>query len=130
MEENNGIVLELVGDHAYAVFRVASDAVRAATGLRDALRGYRWPPECDVAVWIVLHSGRWSGNPKRPDAATVFFRLTQLGKVVEPDQVLLSQTTASLLEGDPRVPGLRSLGERTIEDLGEAMRLYELDDSR
>jgi class 3 adenylate cyclase len=130
VEGSNGIVLELVGDHGYAVFRVASDGVRAAAGLRDALRDYAWPPGCDVAVSIVLHSGRWSGNPKRPDAATVFFRLTQLGKVVEPDQVLLSQTTASLLEGDPRVPGLRSLGERTIEDLGEAMRLYELGDSR
>jgi class 3 adenylate cyclase len=49
---------------------------------------------------------------------------------VEPPQVLVSQTTAALLEGDRSVPRLRNLGERAVPDFDEPMRLYELTDER
>jgi class 3 adenylate cyclase len=129
VEANEGIVLERSGDHVYAVFRGAGDALRAAAAVREALQDFAWPPECDVAVKIVAHSGRWSGDPLRPGAASVFSRLLRLGAGVEPGQVLVSQATASLIEGDRRAPKLRSLGERTIPDLAEPTRLYELVES-
>jgi class 3 adenylate cyclase len=130
VEANNGIVLEASGDHVFAVFRNASDAVRTASDAREALRDFAWPTECDVAVSIVVHSGRWSGDPRRPLAATAFTWLVRFGKIVEPGQVLVSQATSALLEGDRTAPELRSLGERTVGELDEPVQIYELVESR
>jgi class 3 adenylate cyclase len=130
VEADNGMVLERSGDHVVAVFRSAGEAAHAAAAIRELLRDFAWPPDCDVAVSIVLHTGRWSGDPRRPAAGTMFSRLVQLAKVVEPGQVLVSQTTAALLEGDRRAPAIRSLGERTSPDLDEPARLYELVEPR
>jgi class 3 adenylate cyclase len=130
VEASNGIVLEEVGDSVLAVFRSAKDAVQAAAALREALSDFPWPPECDVALLIVIHSGRWSGDPREPNAATALFRLSRITEVAEAPQVLVSQTTAALLEGDHSVPRLRSLGEHAIPDIDEPMRLYELVDSK
>lgn len=129
VEARNGIVLEEVGDSVLAVFRSAKDAVQAAAALREALSDFPWPPTCDVALSVVIHSGRWSGDPREPNAETALFRLNRIAGVAEPPQVLVSQTTAALLEGDRSVPQLRSLGERAIPDIDEPMRLYELIDS-
>jgi class 3 adenylate cyclase len=126
VEAHNGVVLERSGDHVLAVFSNASDALRMAAAIREALGDFAWPPECDVAASIVLHSGRWSGDPRRPTAGTALSRLTRFAKVVEPGQVLVSQATAALLEGDRDTPTLRDLGERTDHDLDEPTHLYEL----
>ncbi len=111
------------------VFDTARGAVRAAACARDALSDFAWPPECDVDVSIVVHSGRWSGDPRRPAAGMVFYRLTQLARIVEPGQVLVSQAAAALLEGDRDVPALRSLGERAIPDFDEQVHVHEVVDS-
>jgi class 3 adenylate cyclase len=50
--------------------------------------------------------------------------------MVEPRQVLVSQTTAGLLEGDRHAAALRSLGERSIPDLDQALPIYELIEGR
>jgi class 3 adenylate cyclase len=126
VKANNGVVLERSGDHVLAVFRDASNAAMAAAAVREAVRDLPWPPSCDVAPSIALHSGRWSGDPRRPAAGTALSRLLRFAKVVEPGQVLVSQATAALLEGDRRAPALRSLGERDIPDLDEPTRVYEL----
>jgi class 3 adenylate cyclase len=76
---------------------------------------------------IVIHAGRWSGDPRQPLASTAFYRLHQIAQIVEPGQVLVSQTAAALLEGDRSAPALRNLGERTIPDSDEPTRIYELD---
>jgi class 3 adenylate cyclase len=130
VEANDGIVLERSGDHVLAVFRNASDAVRAAAAVREALRDFVWPPECDVAVSIVVHSGRWSGDPRRPAAGTALSRLKRFANVVKPGQVLVSQATAALLEGDRGAPALRSLGERAVPGLDEPAQVYELVESQ
>jgi hypothetical protein len=75
---------------------------------------------------IVLHSGRWSGDPRKPDAGTALFRLGRFGTIVEPGQTLVSHATAALLDGDRGAPELRSLGERTFPNFDEPVRLYEL----
>jgi class 3 adenylate cyclase len=126
VEANNGNVIERAGDTVIAVFRNASDAVRAAAAVREALRDFAWPPECDGAVKIVVHSGRWSGDPLRPAAGSALYRLGRLARVVEAGQVLVSQATAALVEGDRHVPALRSLGERAIPDFDGPAHVYEL----
>jgi len=51
-------------------------------------------------------------------------------KMVEPGQVLVSQATAALLQGDRRAPGLRSLGELALPDFDEPAHVYELVESQ
>jgi class 3 adenylate cyclase len=58
-----------------------------------------------------------------------FYRLSRFAKIVEPWQVLLSEATAALLEGDRHAPALKSLGERAIPDFDEPARVYELIES-
>jgi class 3 adenylate cyclase len=128
VERHNGLVLEKVADTVMAVFRNASDALRAAVAIRNTLGEFDWPQECDVAVAIVLHSGRWSGDPRHPDAGTALLRLSRLAEVVEPAQVLISQATAALLEGDRSVPAVRKLGDRAVRDFDELVQVYELAD--
>jgi class 3 adenylate cyclase len=49
-----------------------------------------------------------------------------LAKVAEPGQVLVSQATASMLEGDAVAARLRSLGERALPQFDEPIRFYAL----
>jgi class 3 adenylate cyclase len=126
VQTNNGIVLEFSGDHALAVFAGASDAVRAAAAVRKEVRDFAWPGEHDLRVEIAVHSGRWSGDPRQPAGSTALSTLLRFAGAVEPGQVLISQATAALLEGDRSAPMLRSLGEREIPELDEPVRVYEL----
>jgi class 3 adenylate cyclase len=130
VETHVGTVVEEVGDNLWAIFRNARDAIQAAATVRDSFSDFAWPPECDVALKIALHSGRWSGDPREPIGGTAFLRLYQLAEVVEPNQVLISQTTADLLEGDRGVPPLRSRGEIKLGDSDAPVRVYELADSK
>jgi class 3 adenylate cyclase len=50
-------------------------------------------------------------------------------KVAEPWQVLVSQATAALMEGDRSAPALRSLGEVVIPADDEPVHVYELAES-
>ena len=103
--------------------------MRAAAALRKAVRDFAWPGERDLEVVIAVHSGRWSGDPRRPAASTALARLMRFAQAAEPGQVLVSQATAALLEGDRSAPVLRSLGERDIPDLDAPVRVYELVES-
>jgi class 3 adenylate cyclase len=123
---HEGVVIERSGDHLWAVFRSAGAAIRGAVSIREVLSDFAWPSECDIALSMVLHSGRWSGDPRRPDAGTAFYRLSRFAQIVDPGQVLVSQATAALIEGDRDAPALRSLGERTLPDSDEPMDFYEL----
>ena len=72
VEAGNGVVLECSGDHAFAVFGSPSDALRAAAGVRQAVRSLSWQSDWDVPVEIIVHSGRWSGDPHEPAASPPF----------------------------------------------------------
>jgi class 3 adenylate cyclase len=126
VDAHHGVVLERVADSTLAVFHDASDAVAAAARIRDGLADVAWPRDYEVNVSIVVHSGRWSGDPKRPAAGMALFRLSRLAHVAEPGQVLVSQTTLALLEGDRNMPELRDLGEQKLPDFDSPMRIYQL----
>jgi class 3 adenylate cyclase len=77
-------------------------------------------------VSIALHSGRWSGDPRRVAAPTALRRLGLLAGACEHGQLLVSQTTAALLEGESDALPLRDLGERALPGLEEPAHVYEL----
>jgi len=118
-------VLERSGDTVLAVFASAGAAARAAVGIRDAVSEHQ-PPQGEIGVGITLHSGRWSGDPRRVTASTALRRLGLLSREAEPGQILVSQATAALLEGELGAPELRDLGERAVAGLEDALRVYEL----
>jgi class 3 adenylate cyclase len=126
VDTQHGQVLEHVADSVLAVFHQASYAVTAAARIRKVLTDAAWPRGCDVKVSIAVHSGRWSGDPNRPAAGMALFRLSRLAQLAEPDQILVSQTTAALLEGDRDAPELRDLGDHKLPDFDSPMRIYEL----
>jgi class 3 adenylate cyclase/transposase-like protein len=126
VDAHHGVVLERVADSALAVFHNASDAVAAAARIRDGLADIGGPGDCEVNVSIVVHSGRWSGDPKGPAAGMALFRLSRLAQIAEPGQVLVSQTTVALLEGDRDMPKLCDLGEQKLPDFDVPMRIYQL----
>jgi class 3 adenylate cyclase len=128
VEAKDGIVLERSGDYALAVFADAADALRSAQAIRGALTEFTVAAEFDVGVSIVVHSGRWSGHPERPTASTALYQLFLLGEIVQPGQVLVSQATAALIEGDRSAPPLRDLGEHVIPDSDKPASVYELAD--
>jgi class 3 adenylate cyclase len=63
-------------------------------------------------------------------AGTGLYRLAQFAPTAEPGQVLVSASTAALLEGDVSVPPLCDLGERTVPGLDKPVHLYELSAER
>jgi class 3 adenylate cyclase len=127
-EANNGIVLEQTADVVLTVFRSAIDAVRAVGAIRKAVHDFAWPLGYDLGVTMVLHSGSWSGNPRGPAASTALARLSGLANIAEPRQVLVSQTTAALLEGDRPAPALRSVDVGAFPGFDETV--YELIESQ
>jgi class 3 adenylate cyclase len=122
VEANDGTVLELVGDTVLAVFHSASDALRAATAIRELVADVEWPDGIDVSVSIAVHSARWSGNPERPDAGTALSKVMKLIHSVEHGHTVVSATTAALVEGDRSVPTLRRL-RAPAQDDGTVFRL-------
>lgn len=130
VEANNGIVIDAIADNVTAVFVNASDGVRAAAAIREAVADLAWPLDSEVAVSIIVHSGRWSGDPQNMAAGTALIRLSRLAQTVEPGQVLISTTTAALVEGDRSVPPLHDLGERVISDADKPEQVFELIESR
>lgn len=127
LEAHDGTVLELVGDTVLAVFHSASDALHAATAIRELVAHVEWPDGIDVSVSIAVHSGRWSGNPRQPEAGTALSRLMQLVHSSR-GQTVVSGTTAALVEGDHSAPTLRMLGERTTQD-DKTTTVFELVDA-
>jgi class 3 adenylate cyclase len=125
-EANNGAVLERAADHVVAVFRDASDAVGAADSVKESLRDFPWPEGLPIGLAVVIHSCRWSGNPRNPEAGTALYRLLRFAKIAQPGQVVVTYATAALLEGDPRYSRLRSLGEVDVPDFEEPVRAYEV----
>ncbi|HZM80607.1 MAG TPA: adenylate/guanylate cyclase domain-containing protein [Candidatus Limnocylindrales bacterium] len=126
VEASGGFTLELVGDSGLAAFSHAGNAILAAIAVRAAIAERPWAAEHEVGVRITVHSGRWSGARRPPTAHTALLRLDRLAQVTEPGQVLVSPTTAALLEGDRSVPPLRDLGERAIPGLDGLFRVYEV----
>ena len=127
VQAQGGVMLELVADTVLAVFSTASDALRAALALRNIVATVDWPDGIDVSVSIAVHSGRWSGNPRQPEAGTALSRLMQLVHSSR-GQTVVSGTTAALVEGDHSAPTLRMLGERTTQD-DKTPTVFELVDA-
>jgi class 3 adenylate cyclase len=115
---HGGVEVNTEGDSFFVAFSRASDAVLAANGIQDALA------DGPVHVRIGIHTG----EPVVTEEGYVgldVHRAARIMAAAHGDQVLLSETTARLLDSAPE---LRDLGEHRLKDLTAPQRLYQLGD--
>jgi predicted ATPase/class 3 adenylate cyclase len=109
-----GAEVDTQGDAFFFVFRAASDALAAAAELTEALS------DGPVRVRVGVHTG----TPLRAEEGYVgedVHRAARIAAAGHGGQVLVSQSTAAVVDGD-----LRDLGEHRFKDLLAPERVYQL----
>jgi class 3 adenylate cyclase/DNA-binding CsgD family transcriptional regulator len=125
-EAAGGIEIDRKGDSFFAVFASAGAAVAAAAAAQEALAAEAWPPEAEVRVRMGLHTGEAVAGSDGYVGFAVH-QAARVGDIGHGGQVLLSSTTAGLVEHDlPRDVTLRDLGETEVPDFERPERLYQL----
>jgi class 3 adenylate cyclase/streptogramin lyase len=117
------------GDSFFVAFARAKDAVLAAAAAQRALAEHSWPGGAAVRVRMGIHTGEADLAVDRYVGLSVH-RAARISAVGHGGQVLVSPTTAHLLEADEAdLPGiaLRDLGEHRLKDISRPVRLYQLD---
>ncbi len=121
-----GQEVDTQGDGFFVAFRSAPDAIRAALAAQQALRDHPWPPGTSLRVRMGLHTGVPVSAEGRYVGVGVH-RAARICQASHGGQVLLSQTTADLVEGDlPDGVSLRDLGEYRLKDMVHPERLFQL----
>ncbi len=125
-QEWNGYEIDSPGDTFSVAFARATDAVLAAVEVQRALAAHPWPEGVALRVRMGLHTG----EPALTSDGYIGLDAHRTERIMHAghgEQVLLSQTTAHLVEQDlPDDVTLRDLGEYRLKDLGRLKRLFQL----
>ena len=125
-EDAGGIEIDRQGDSFFAVFRSAGAAVQAAIAGQRVLAAQEWPHRAVVRVRMGLHTGEATLGEDGYVGFAVH-QASRIGDAGHGGQILLSSTTAGLLEHDlPRDVSLRDLGENRLDGLDRPERLHQL----
>jgi peptide/nickel transport system substrate-binding protein len=126
-DEHGGHEIDTQGDSFFVAFRRAKDAVAAAVTGQRALAAHDWPDGAELRVRMGIHTGEPGGGEGRYVGLGVH-RAARIGATAVGGQVLLSETTRSLLRDDP-LPEvtLRDVGLRRLKDIDAPERLFEVD---
>lgn len=124
-EVRGGREIESQGDGFFYAFPRAHDGLVAAVLVQRALAGLPWPDGAQVRVRMGLHTG----EPLVVGTGYVsidIHRAARICAVGHGGQILLSQTTRDLVEGDlPEGVSFRDLGEHRLKDLTRPQRLFQ-----
>ena len=122
----NGHEVDTQGDAFFVVFARATDAISAAVAAQRALASHFWPDGVELRVRMGLHTGEPQPTVEGYIGLDVH-RAARIMSAGHGGQVLLSQTTGSLVEQDmPEGVSLRDIGKHRLKDLGRSMRLFQL----
>ena len=123
---HGGQVVDTQGDSFFAAFRAAREAVSAAVDAQRDLAAAEWPEGAEVKVRMGLHSGEPKASGERYVGIGVH-RAARVGGVAHGEQVLLSETTRSLVEDDlPPGVHLRDLGVYRLKDIDRPERISQV----
>ena len=120
------VEIDRQGDSFFFAFRSAGAAVLGAVAAQRALADAEWPRGERVAVRIGLHTGEATVTPNGYVGFAVH-HAARIGDIGHGGQVLLSATTAALVEHDlPADVRLRDLGETVLQGVDRPQRLHQL----
>jgi predicted ATPase/class 3 adenylate cyclase len=125
---HNGVEIRTEGDAFFAVFPSAVEAIAATAAAQEALADHGWPEDAPVQVRMGLHTGegRLSAGEYIGLDVHLAARVAATG---HGGQVVFSPATHALVAGAlPAGVTLRDLGEHTLKDFDEPIRLYQLGD--
>jgi class 3 adenylate cyclase len=127
VERHRGLEVDTQGDAFFFAFQRASDGVRAAIDAQRALAEQDWPHGANVRVRMGLHTGEALVEDGRYHGLPVH-RAARISGVAHGGQVLLSESTRSLLADEEELEGVafRDLGPRALKDFDRPIRLYRL----
>ena len=119
-ERHDGYEVDYEGDSFFVAFAQATTAVAAASEAQEALARAKWPGGEAFPVRIGIHTGEAIAEPPKYVGLDVHLaaRIMAAG---HGGQVLLSQATRSLVD----TPAA-DLGEHTLKDFDEPVRLFQL----
>lgn len=125
--DHGGIEIDTQGDAFFFVFQRASDAVRAAIDAQRALGEYEWPDAEMVHVRMGLHTGSVRIEDGRYHGLSVH-RAARISSAAHGGQILLSESTRSLLADEEEVGGIgfRDLGQLALKDFDRPIRIYRI----
>ena len=126
IESRDGKIFKNVGDGLFTAFALAPAAVEAALQGQRSLIAEAWPTPVPVRVRMALHSGQaeeregdYFGPPVN--------RVARILSAGHGGQILLSQAVERLTaDRFPEGAALRDLGERSLKDLTQPERLFQL----
>ncbi len=123
---HDGDVFKTVGDAFCSAFATASDAAATAIDAQRALLAEDFSAIDGLLVRMALHTG--TANERDGDYfGQAVNRVARLLAIGHGGQVLVSATTADLLQGEmPTGSSLRDLGARALKDLARPERVYQV----
>lgn len=124
--KHRGRLFKLLGDGALIEFASAVNAVACAVELQNAMaaaaRATPQEPRIVLRIGINLGDVVVEGSDLYGDGVNVAARLEA---VAEPGEIFLSQTVYGQVRGKLPV-GFEDLGERTLKNISEAVRIYRV----
>ena len=106
------------GDGFLAIFERPTGAVRAAVDAQRRLAAEPWPEGAAVGVRMGLHTGDGALDADGEYVGADVHRAARVGAVGHGGQVILSETTSSLVADElPDGVTIRGLGEHRLKDL-------------
>ncbi|HWC06686.1 MAG TPA: adenylate/guanylate cyclase domain-containing protein, partial [Gemmatimonadota bacterium] len=126
VESRDGRIFKNVGDGIFTAFNLAPSAVEAALAGQRSLIDEAWSTPSPLRVRMALHSGQaderegdYFGPPVN--------RVARILSAGHGGQILLSQAVERLTSDRfPEGVALRDLGERSLKDLTQPERLFQL----
>ena len=110
----------------FAVFRTASDAVRAAVSIQRSLAAEPWPDERAVAVRMGVHTGQARRGGDSYIGLDVHLA-ARIAAAAHGGELLLSAATESLVDpGSIDGIALRDLGSHRLKDFDMPIRLWQV----
>ena len=130
IEDNGGVVSQVIGDSFEAAFCTAGEALSAAVAAQRLLLGAEWGATGPLKVRMGLHTGLAELDPLGNAPYAVSHTLNRAARIMSAGhggQILLSLALAELLRGQlPVEVTLKDMGEHHLKGLRQPERIFQV----